>query len=376
MEIAIIGGGITGLTTALALKRLNIDATVYEKAPHLNEIGAGVWLQPNAIRVLQWLGIAQEVQSQGFLLNKMEITDSQLNPFKKIKNDVVSDQFGNQTIAIHRGKLQRLLHDMLSQHSEVKLNKAFQSFSVENDRVHVQFENSATTADLVLGADGIHSKVRSAMRLPSQFRKSGQICCRGIANFQMPKALQHEGKEVWGNKLRFGFSQLSKETVYFFAVINKSICPNELNRTTLSTLFKDFHPVILELINNASGLHISELMDLKRLDSWHNSTTCLLGDAAHATTPNMGQGACQGIEDAYYISQLLNKHLSTPVDAFQIFEDKRRAKVDYVVNNSWRFGKMAHDALGQKILKGMMQLTPESMMSNQMNKLYSIEEIQ
>ena len=371
MEIAIIGGGITGLSTALALKKLGRHSTVYEQAPELNEIGAGVWLQPNAVRVLQWLGIESEVKSQGCVMNKMEITDSQLKPFKKIKSDVVSDQHGNQTIAIHRGKLQRILYDQFAEQGNIELDRTFKSLTFETSRVQLKFEQADASADIVLGADGIHSKVRSALGFPSQFRKTNQVCCRGIANIKLPKNLQHEGKEVWGKKLRFGFSQLSEEAVYFFAVINKEICPEALDTTSLNSLFKGFHPVIGEIIKHAPSLHITELMDLKRLDSWHQSTCCLLGDAAHATTPNMGQGACQGMEDAYHISQLLD--LLPPTEAFKTFEEIRRAKVDYVVNNSWRFGKMAHHSVGQQVLKGVMKMTPEKVMSNQMNKLYSIE---
>ncbi|NVK84089.1 MAG: FAD-dependent monooxygenase [Cytophagia bacterium] len=373
MEIAIIGGGITGLTTALSLKKLGINSTVFEQAPKLNEIGAGVWLQPNAVRVLQWLGIEDEVQSQGCKLNKMEITDRHLKPIKKLEESVVSDLYGNQTIAIHRGKLQRILYDHFSKQGSIELNMSFEDLSFEDNKIHVKFQESDISADLVLGADGIHSKVRNALGFPSEYRTTNQICCRGIAKIPLAQELQREGKEAWGNKLRFGFSQLSDETVYFFAVINKEICPAELNSNTLSSLFQDFHPVVLQIIESAPNFHTTELMDLKRLPSWHHSTCCLLGDAAHATTPNMGQGACQGMEDAYHISQLLNIH-SSPIEAFKTFEEIRRAKVDYVVNNSWRFGKMAHHPIGQMTLKGIMKITPEGVMSNQMNKLYSIEE--
>jgi 2-polyprenyl-6-methoxyphenol hydroxylase-like FAD-dependent oxidoreductase len=372
MDISIIGGGITGLTTAIALHKVGIPSTVYEQATTLSEMGAGIWLQPNAVQVLQWLGVDNDVINEGHLLNKMEITYPNLEPIKKIKSAVVADKYGNQTIAIHRGKLQRILYDRCSELEIVELGMPYLHHGIGESKTRVYFKGKTIYTDLVLGADGIKSPVRKAMRLPSELRKTGQICCRGIANIALPESLKGEGKEIWGDKRRFGFSLISANSVYFFAVLNQEICPEELNTNTLSTLFRDFHPIVTDMIKASNDVHTTELMDLKRLTTWHNSNTCLLGDAAHATTPNMGQGACQGIEDAFYISQYLKKYES-PEEAFKTFENQRRKKVDYVVNNSWNFGRMAHSTAGQLLLKGIMKMTPEAVMSKQMNRLYTVE---
>lgn len=371
MEIAIIGGGITGLSTALALHKVGLNSTVYEQAESLNEIGAGIWLQPNAIQVLKWLDLYEEVESQGCVLNKMEITDSDLKPIKKIKQAVVSDRHGNQTIAIHRGKLQHILFDRFSAIGKIELGRHYLQHHADKNDISIEFENGVSQANLLLGADGIHSNVRNTIGLPSDLRYTNQICCRGIAKIKLPNHLKNEGKEIWGHKRRFGFSSLSDETVYFFAVINKEICPQPINVQTLTNIFTDFDPIVRDIINASAHMHTAELMDLKRLKTWSNSHTCLLGDAAHATTPNMGQGACQGIEDAYYISNALKK--STDSNSFLQFEMLRRSKVDYVVNNSWNFGRMVHSISGQFILKTIMKMTPEKVMSNQMNKLYTVE---
>jgi 2-polyprenyl-6-methoxyphenol hydroxylase-like FAD-dependent oxidoreductase len=154
--------------------------------------------------------------------------------------------------------------------------------------------------------------------------------------------------------------------------LNREICPKEFSKPSLLTLFKDFDPIIAKIIEASGDMHRTELIDLKRLDTWYNSNACLLGDAAHATTPNMGQGACQGIEDAFYISRYL-KEADSPQDAFKAFEIQRRKKVDYVVNNSWNFGRMVHNRAGQMLLKGMMKITPEKIVDKQMNMLYAVE---
>lgn len=375
MEISIIGGGITGLSTALALNKLGIKSTVYEQAQSLNEIGAGVWLQPNAMQVLKWLDLDKEVTNKGCVLNKMELSYPDLRPIKKIKNTVVADKYGNRTVAIHRGKLQKILYDKFIQFGKVELGMRYLSHKNEGTKIQIQFNDKIISTDILLGADGIKSKVRSTIGLASEYRNSNQICCRGLANIQLPNQLKNEGKEIWAHKLRFGFSQLSENIVYFFAVMNREKTPETINTKSLSTLYKDFDPIVSKIINATEKLHIGGLMDLKRIKTWYNnSNTCLLGDAAHATTPNMGQGACQGIEDAYYIANSLKNH-STVLEAFRNFETKRRKKVDYVVNNSWKFGQMAHNPLGQLLLKRIMKITPEKILSKQMNKLYHVENL-
>lgn len=373
MEIAIIGGGITGLTTALAFHKLGIQSTVYEQAEQLNEIGAGVWLQPNAMHILQWLGLKDEIVRAGCVLDKMEITYPNLQPVRKINADVVSDRYGHQTVAIHRGKLQRILFEAFEKVGKVELGMAYQSHADQNQRSVIQFNQKIVEADLVIGADGIGSKVRTSIGLPSVFRNTNQICCRGIANYELPLQLKKSGKEAWGKKIRFGFSEVAPGQVFFFVVMNQEVCPKDINVKTVAQQFKGFDPLVPDLIRTTKHLHIAELSDLKRLETWHKNNTCLVGDAAHATTPNMGQGACQGIEDAYYISHILAHH-KTPQHAFASFEQKRRKKVDYVVNNSWKFGRMAHTPFSQSLLRTILKMTPERVMKKQMEQLYAVEE--
>ena len=262
MEISIIGGGITGLTTALALHKVDIQSKVYEQAYSLNEIGAGIWLQPNALQVLNWLGIHQEIEVNGCVLNKMEITYPNLKPIKRIISNVVADRYGNQTIAIHRGKLQRILYDQCERLGLVELGMSYTNHVQEGNKTLVHFENKNIQTDVVLGADGIKSKVRECIGQPSEYRLTGQICCRGIANMQLPDQLQKEGKEIWGNKVRFGFSQLSDDSVYFFIVMSKELCPEHITKESLSTLSKIFRilendtPLSLCNINIHSNAHI------------------------------------------------------------------------------------------------------------------------
>jgi 2-polyprenyl-6-methoxyphenol hydroxylase-like FAD-dependent oxidoreductase len=380
MNIGIIGGGITGLTTALALKKVGLSCVVYEQAEQLNEIGAGIMLQPNALKVLEWLGVKKDIMDLGVVLNKMEVTNTRLVPVKKIKSEVVQDREGNKTLALHRARLQKTLYQEVLKSSKIHLGKRYKSHKNTGDSIQIQFEDSDTQVDLLLGADGIHSSLRKALFPGSSLRNSRQICWRGVCNYTLAEKLRNQGFEAWGKQLRFGFVRIFEDEVYWFAVANEShLAEAEAFGINpyLVKLFKGFSPVIQDMIQqtDASSIHTSVIYDLNRLPQWYADRICLLGDAAHATTPNMGQGACQGIEDAYYISQLLSQFNNEPSSAFLLFQEARRKKVDYVVNNSWRFGKMAHNTAGQNLLKLIMKITPERVMSDQMNKLYELEPV-
>lgn len=376
MNIVLIGGGIAGLTTALALNKLGFQCEIYERAEQLNEVGAGIWLQPNALKVLDWLGLGEIVRDNGASLDQVNITNAQLVPFKKTKQDLLQDDKGNKIIAIHRATLQNILYKALPEDT-VHLGNEFQSMDYLKGQVVASVGDKRIVPDLLIGADGINSKVRDSMLISASKRFSGQTCWRGISDLSLPAEFQNSGIESWGKKIRFGLSQISEDQVYWFAVVNAQ--PNGTDTTAtikseLKQTYKDFHPLVLEIIDQTKPEKIirSDIFDLKRLDKWHQDKVVLIGDAAHATTPNMGQGAGQGIEDAYYLANILSKN--NLEQSLHLFESSRREKVDYVVNNSWRFGQMAHSGLGQLFMKAVIKWTPDKTMKQQMNKLFSIQE--
>jgi 2-polyprenyl-6-methoxyphenol hydroxylase-like FAD-dependent oxidoreductase len=370
-KISIVGGGITGLTTAIALGQKGISCSVYERADALKEVGAGIWLQPNAMRVLDILGLKPKIEENGSLIDVMEITNPQLIPHKEIPSDLATDKYGNRTIGIHRATLQEILYNKALETAEIYFGKTYISHESTSDKITIQFEDETVETDILLGADGIHSNVRKTIFPNAEIRESYQMCWRGIVNIQLPKHLKNKGKESWGNNLRFGFSEIdTQQNVYWFAVQKGG--SNKLTASELAKQFHYFNPIVSEIIRSTSYIHCAELNDLKRLKTWHSQNVCLMGDAAHATTPNMGQGAGQGIEDAIYMAHFLKKH-TDPKIAFSEFEKVRRQKVDYVVNNSWLLGKLAHTRLGRFFLTNTMKITPSNIMAKQMSKLYSVE---
>lgn len=370
-EITIIGAGICGLTTAIALGQKGIKVTVYEQVEELKAVGAGIWLQPNAVRVLDILGLEPKIKEAGSFINKMEITDAQLKPYKEITNSVVSDTYGNPTIGIHRAKLQDILLSKAQETAEIKFGHKYVSHQNIGDKIEITFKDTSITTDILLGADGIHSGVRKSLFPQSEIRNSHQMCWRGVVNYSLPAELKNKGKEAWGNDIRFGFSEIDRqENVYWFAVLKNESA--KLSPQELANRYTNFNPIVADIIRSTAYIHTAELTDLKRIETWSNGNICLLGDAAHATTPNMGQGAGQGIEDALYIAHFLSSEKDAN-SAFKSFERERRKKVDYIVNNSWTFGKLAHSKVGRFFLTSIMRITPPSVMQNQMSKIYKVE---
>ncbi len=376
MTVGIIGGGITGLTTALALHKFGLSSVVFEQAKELNEVGAGIWVQPNAMKVLNWLGIGDRIKEQGIELNRIEITDSQLIPFKKLNNEVVHDK--DKIVAIHRAELQNILFQEAQKNTCIYMDKKYVSHETHKNDASITFEDGTEVVDLLLGADGINSQVRKSIAPNSMLRNSGQLCWRGISNINLPDSFRQHGIEAWGKQIRFGFSQISLNKVYWFAVAKESqlkLSDTSDDKKVVADLFREFSSLVTNLIANTNpeDIHQAVLHDLKKINTWHVDKVCLLGDAAHATTPNMGQGACQGVEDAYYISKFLSESNDQSIHAFRQFEKQRIEKVDYVVNTSWRFGKMAHSMPGQAIMKLLLKLTPEHVLQKQMKKLYHVD---
>ena len=375
MKIAIIGGGITGLTTALVLIKKGLACNVYENADSLGEVGAGIWMQPNAMKILDYLEIGNQVRKSGMELNQVEITNQNLIPFIETDENLVTDSLNNKIISIHRARLQKILFEALPPNT-VHFGKKYISHENVDGKIQINFSDNNLEADVLLGADGINSLVRKNL-FPSELRFSGQTCWRGVAQLKLKKEYIANGKEVWGNNIRFGFANISSTEVYWFAV-SKSLANEKEDKVkrkdNLLKKYHSFHPLISEIIQNTENDKIirHDINDLKRLDTWHQSNVCLLGDAGHATTPNMGQGAGQGIEDAYYIGQYLSQNTSSD-KAFIQFEKARRKKVDYVVNNSWMFGKMAHSYFGRIIMKAIMKLTPQKVLLKQLQTLYSVD---
>ncbi len=377
MKYTIIGAGIGGLTTALAFEKKGIEYQIFERAAELNEVGAGIWLAPNALQALERLDILEEVKLNGNSIDRITIGKQDLSPLSDSLQDTIKEKFGFTTVAIHRAKLQKLLFDKIPK-DKMFLNKGFKSFKeLDSGKIEVVFnDNSKTETQFLIGADGINSKVRKQLFPDSRKRYSGQTCWRGIVDMKLDEKHAHRGYELWGNQVRFGISKIAKDKVYWFAVVLSS--PNGkddkvLVKEKLLKMFADFNPLVTKLIGLTSVANIlrNDIYDLEPLLKWHKNNICLIGDAGHATTPNMGQGGAQAIEDAHYLSNLIVENSDENV--FELFQQKRQKKVDLVVNQSWTTGKMAHWKYGKGLRNFLLKNVPKKIIEKKMIELYTIE---
>ncbi|WP_271711708.1 FAD-dependent monooxygenase [Marinigracilibium pacificum] len=177
MKYSIIGAGIGGLSIALAFEKLGIDYHIYEKSPVLNEVGAGIWLAPNALQILEYLNLLEEVKSTGNSIDRITIGKRDLTPISDTDQQFVKEHFGYSSIAIHRAKLQNLLFNKIPS-SKITLGKGFKSYEeLADQKLKITFEdNSQAITDFIIGADGIKSKVRNQLFPDSQIRYTGQTC--------------------------------------------------------------------------------------------------------------------------------------------------------------------------------------------------------
>ncbi len=373
MKYAIIGAGIGGLTTALAFEKKGIDYQLFEKAEELKPVGAGIWLAPNALQVLESLEILKEIQEAGNSIDRITLGTPQIEPLSDTDQSFVKSKFGYSTVAIHRAELQRILLDKLPK-EKINLGKSFKSYSeLDENQIQICFEDGTEIkSNYLIAADGINSKVRKKLFPESKTRYSGQTCWRGVVDFEMPEDFLHRGMELWEKGIRFGISPINKTKVYWFALDLSE--PNQKDEENIKTLllskFKRFHPLVIKLLEKTKEENIirSDINDLSPMDNWFKNNICLIGDAGHATTPNMGQGGAQAIEDAFFLSN----SIAHKDGDFLSFQKARQKKVNQIVKQSWITGKMAHWQKGTRLRNFILRKTPSSILKKKMLELYSL----
>lgn len=373
--IDIIGAGIGGLSTAIALRRKGIQTNIYEQAEKIRPVGAGIILANNAMQVYEKLGLKKKIESKGNPISAMKITNSKLVPMSAVYLESFEKKYKAKNIAIHRGDLQQLLLNQLDE-STIYLNHRLTHVTRCESGYKLEFEsNDPKISSMLLAADGLNSKIRTQLFPKSTIRNANQICWRGITDYNLSEAYKHELNEAWGQGDRFGFVQIAPSKVYWYAL--KSTAEACYSKDQLNEYFKDYHPIINEIIKSTTtdSIHTAVIADLKPIMQWYDKQVCLIGDAAHATTPNMGQGACQAIEDAYILAECLEKY-GEP-EAFKLYQKIRIEKAHQVVKTSRAIGKLAHwkNPFAIAIRNSLMRITPEKISRKQTEKVFKLSQI-
>jgi FAD-dependent urate hydroxylase len=378
-KIAIIGGGIGGLTAAIALQQRGFAVKVYEAAPEIKAVGAGLWVAPNAINIFERLGIASEVEAAGNQLETSCLGDNKGNTLTGVDFSKIVAKYAHGTTTIHRGTLQNILLKNVKPNT-IETNYRLKNVKNTEGGIYLDFDNGKTVhCDILIGADGIHSVVRKHLFGEIPLRYSGQTCWRGIAKMQMHKP-KHTA-ELWGTKggLRAAYTQINPEEVYWYITdkVKKGFkIPQNDIKLYLKNLVAEFSSEIQKAIENTENQHIihSDLFDIKPLPNWYKDNIVLIGDAIHATTPNLGQGACQAIEDAYYLAACLSKN-SALSEAFSAYQTKRKPKADFVIKTSYQLGMLNNmgGAFGYRLRNFLLKAMPQSIGEKQFDYLFTVD---
>ncbi|MFD2917676.1 FAD-dependent monooxygenase [Psychroserpens luteus] len=371
-KIGIIGGGIGGLTMALTLKRNNLDFKIYEKSNAFKDVGAGIGISSNAFKIFDKLNVGDILRKRGHYIKKTILATEKLKTLKEIP-------FPEEVYCIHRASIIDVLSNELDKNS-CELNKEL--INIENNDTAKAYFKDNTNAEFntLIASDGIHSIIRKTIFPETKIRKTNQVIWRGITDFDINSDLKHTYYELFEGSLRFLFLPISDTKIFWLAVQEKKNFNKDSSTSLKAYLLKsyqNFDSIVLDMLHKTEENDIleNELEDLKpNYKNWFKNNTVFIGDSIHATTPNLAQGACQAIEDAYTLGICLKNNKE---NAFSEYQNLRLKKVEYIVKQSWMIGKMSltNNSLQKKLLHLMLKYLPEKQYQKRFKRLIDIEYI-
>jgi 2-polyprenyl-6-methoxyphenol hydroxylase-like FAD-dependent oxidoreductase len=353
-SVAVIGAGIAGPAVGLALRRAGFEAVVYESSSRpRDDGGAFLNLAPNGINVLHALGVSHVIDGLGFQNDRLVFH----NETGRVLADV---PVGGRTIM--RGALSRALRQAAeSAGVRFEFGKALASVEERGASVVACFADDTTaTARCLVGADGIHSRTRdSSFGDAPKPTYTGILNLGGVTRTALPPtgAAMHM---VFGRRGFFGYAVQSGGDTYWFSNFAQRAEPlsgsltkvsAEQYRTALLAIHRDDPPEVRQILEAVSeDIGAYAVYDIPSLPTWRQGAVCLVGDAAHAIGPHVGQGASLALEDALIIAKCL-RDIPDPAGAFATFEQIRRPRVEPIVKQSRRTGQQKAPAgwIGRKV---------------------------
>ncbi|MCW8357157.1 MULTISPECIES: FAD-dependent monooxygenase [Marinomonas] len=366
-RVLVAGAGIGGLCAALALAKQGMKAVVLEQAEQLGEVGAGLQISPNAFKVLRQLGLESELTPFAFVPQQAVIRDYKTGEYylRSALGSAAEARYDAPYWHLHRADLHQVLVNACVRHGvELMLNAVVDSYeeNVLLNQVAVLLKDGREfVADVLVGADGLHSKVREQMLGKERPTFMGQVAWRGVIPVSDLKVNIKPDACVWAGPGRHFVSYFLRggQYVNFVAVEERSDWQSESWREEgdveeLKRAFAGWHPEVSDLLTSATSTFLWALNGRDELPTWHNGRVVLLGDACHPMLPFMAQGAAMAIEDAYVLARCLRAYSLT--DAFTYYEQARKPRATKVQKMSKTNAGLYHmhgGVLGKMKLKAL-----------------------
>jgi len=372
MKVTIIGAGIGGLTAALALSRRGVDVKLFERAEEILPLGAGLSLWGNAVACLSELGLKEALFGLGRQIDTIEIRTKTGDVLVRVPMQRVTRSIRHASVCIERAALQQMLVAALPL-GVLHLGCELISFKQNHAGSSAQFANGRVEqSDWLIGADGLHSTIRAHLVQDGPPQYAGYGGWLGIARFEDETLPVGHAIETWGRGERFGMLYCGEGLTYWFCPTNRREPLGAVKRGKKSDLLDvvhDWHAPIPAVIAATDEQRIVELsfFDREPLRKWTHGRISLLGDAAHPMTPNMGQGACQAIEDAVTLSECLCSNADSP-SGLQAYEKQRIKRTTKFVRKSRLLGRFLQNenALLCWARNSLAKLTPADVHVGQM----------
>ncbi|MCF9046133.1 FAD-dependent urate hydroxylase HpxO [Acinetobacter nectaris] len=376
MKIVIIGAGIAGLTAGIALKKFGYQVVIYEQVKEIRPVGAAISLWPNGVKCLNYLGLKDKVAALGGQMDHLSYVDG-------IHGDVMTafslmpliQDAGQRPYPVSRAELQSMLMDEFG-HEDIYLGMKMTGLDQKEDSVHITFEDgSEDRANLLIGADGTHSMTRRYVlgeQVPRRY--AGYVNWNGLVKASEEIAPLAQWTTYVADGKRVSLMPVSKGRFYFFfdVPLPVGLENNKQNyKSDLESYFEGWCPQVQILIEqlDVERTNRVEIHDIEPFLKFYKGTVVLIGDAAHSTTPDIGQGGCQAMEDAVYLARALQVNSLGIEDALSRYQDKRneRAKEmvlrarkrcdithmkDAGVTEAW-YGELRKEK-GENIMKGIL----------------------
>lgn len=359
-DVAIIGAGIGGLTAALALQQRGLTVRVYEQARELGEIGAGLHLSPNGMKVLYALGLKDSLEAIRFRPQAIALRHFETGAafFENAFDDNFLAEFGAPFYGFHRADLHKLLLDAVTAQDPtcIHVNKRLVALNERQDTVSLTFDDSTNSQEsIVIGADGVHSAVRRHQHHDGDARYTGHVAYRGMVRADaVEPGLVEPKMNLWtGPGAHVVAYYVRRGELLNYVALNEEAgwqtesWTTPASKSELAARFNDWNPTVRALIDHTQEGQCYKWALLVRdpLPSWSSPRTSLLGDAAHPMVPYLAQGSVMAIEDAWVLAHAVANN-DDPAIALKIYEQARLERTADIQRAAWKQGQLNH-AVGE-----------------------------